>query len=173
MPEAVNWHDEPFTVNLFTLSLEGFTVNPFTVNPFTLSFEGFTVNPFTLSLEGFTANPFTMNPFTLSFEGFTVNPPVQCRAGSWPVRKWQNGMRKAPRGSRNTIWDALAAASAPQPCLRFRESGGPGSPGPKTGPGRFMLPQHSGQRVRVLRIFFHGLRVSAQVKLLRHAGITS
>ena len=53
-------------------------------------------------------NPLRGNPFT-------VNPLVQGRGGFRPPREWLNGMRKAPRGSRNSIRDALAAARAPQP----------------------------------------------------------
>ena len=61
-----------------------------------------------------------------------MNLSLQRRGGFRPPRKWLNGMRKAPRRPRNLVWDALAAASA----------------------SRFMLPQSSDQRLRILRVFF-------------------
>ena len=77
---------------------------------------------------------------------FTVNPPLKGRGGFRPPRKWLNGIRKAPPGPRKPVRAALAAASAWQ----------------------FMLPQRSGQRLRILRIFLpfaslvHGLRDSGK-----------
>ena len=104
-----------------------------------------------------------LNPFTVTLFRVTsplrveatggINPPlpVEATGGVNPPlrlpRKWLNGMRKAPPGPR-------------EPGSGFRS--------PKTGPGRtrraasatrFMLPELSGQRVRVLRIFFNPLPV--------------
>ena len=39
-----------------------------------------------------------MNPFRM-------NPPQRGRGGFMPPRKWLNGMRNAPRGSRNPVRD--------------------------------------------------------------------
>ena len=135
-------------------------MNPFTVNLFR-------VNPFTVNL--FRVNPFTVNLFTVSLfrvDPFTVNPPVHGRGGApSPERLWRvgdfrppgkclNGMRKAPRGSRNPVRDAQNALrnlvsgfwspvdSVPQPVRDAQNALG------------VHVTSSGGQRLRILRVFF-------------------
>ena len=68
------------------------------------------MNPFTVN--AFRVNPFATNPLRVNLikvNSLRVNPPVQGRGGFRPPREWLNGMRKAPRGSRNSIRDAKTA----------------------------------------------------------------